>query len=90
MEMIELTPNVLAEEFAKVEKKDFRVVEVRVHTIPPSLGVLVSHPKGKPARIWGADIIEDRKVKLGKLVLKAEEDLETLTPKKMRTFRITL
>lgn len=81
-----LSPTWFAEEFAKVEEKDCRVVEIRMRSIPPNLDVngdFLDRERGK-VTLWGANIVLDRKMKAGDVVLRYEEQLEPVTPVKVR------
>lgn len=79
----ELSPSVLAEMFAEVEKKDMRVVEVRVREIPRDWRNDVVDSGGKT--LWNANLVLDRRMTKDKVVLRCENILGTKTVKRVRS-----
>jgi len=84
-----LTPQRLADEFAKHETKGLMVAEVRLRSLPRGFTSMVSYKAGV-FTLWGARVVLDKKLKADQLKLKVEEHLEPVTPKRVRTVKVTL
>jgi len=84
-----LTPERLSDEFAKQEAKGLQVAEVRLRALPRSFTSSVGYKDGTFS-IWGARLVLDKRLKANQLKLKTEELLEPVTPKKIRTVKVTL
>jgi len=75
-----LSPGWLADEFAEIEKKDCRVVEVRLRSAPSWFREF----GGSSRTVWNARVVVDRRMPADRVVLLHEELLDPVVPVKVR------
>jgi hypothetical protein len=75
-----LSPVWLAEEFAEIEKKDCRVVEVRLRSAPSWFKEF----GGPSGTVWNAKVVVDRRMPADRVVFRHEEPLAPVVPVKVR------
>jgi len=75
-----LSPIWLADEFAEIEKKDCRVVEVRLRSVP----TWFKDVYGSSKHIWNARVVVDRRMPADRVVFRHEEPLAAVFPVKVR------